>query len=571
MNNLKVRLKLRIFSIMALSLIVLISIVGYYYLDKSNKDITAMYKRNLLGVELLNDNRNQSRAIEADLYYILLHPEDKSKQDEKVKDIETRQNSFKNNLEKYKQSNLDKYEQDRLTIIESNFEKFLQGKDAAINYAMKGNTAKALEEFNAVETNKDEFQTSLKEIALYVANLSDKLNGQNNINFHNSQMIFLAIFIFAVIIGTVYTVALAKSLAIPLTLAVEHLKKVATGDFTNKAPDKALKRRDEIGAMTQAIDLMQNSLKQLIGNVKQESDSIETVVNNISKHMYNLNINIEEVASTAEELSAGTEQTAAATQEMNASADEIEIAVTSIAKKAQEGAIQASHINERALETKASVTQSQKRTLEVFTETKNNLEVALENSKVVEQINVLSESIMDISEQTNLLALNAAIEAARAGESGKGFAVVADEIKNLAEQSQNTIAEIQNITEKVVSSVNDLSSSSNELLNFVSKDVINDYDSMLTVADEYSKDAEFVNNLVLDFSSTSEELLASLQEVTNTIQQVSMSTNEGAEGTTNIASKIVDITEKSNIIIEEVTKSKESADQLNQEVSKFKI
>ncbi|MEG0440668.1 MAG: methyl-accepting chemotaxis protein, partial [Solibacillus sp.] len=77
------------------------------------------------------------------------------------------------------------------------------------------------------------------------------------------------------------------------------------------------------------------------------------------------------------------------------------------------------------------------------------LEEAMENSKVVTQINVLSESIMQISSQTNLLALNAAIEAARAGEAGRGFAVVADEIRKLAEESKNTVIEIQGITEKV--------------------------------------------------------------------------------------------------------------------------
>ena len=63
--------------------------------------------------------------------------------------------------------------------------------------------------------------------------------------------------------------------------------------------------------------------------------------------------------------------------------------------------------------------------------TKTELEQAIVEAKVVEQINVLSESIMDITSQTNLLALNAAIEAARAGEAGKGFSVVAEEMRKL--------------------------------------------------------------------------------------------------------------------------------------------
>ena len=133
------------------------------------------------------------------------------------------------------------------------------------------------------------------------------------------------------------------------------------------------------------------------------------------------------------------------------------------------------------------------------------------------------------------------------------------------------MTEIQTMTEKVTDSVNDLSSSSNELLNFVSEDVHNDYNTMLNVAGEYSKDAEYVSNLVLEFSSTSEELLSSLQDVIKTIEQVSIASNEGAEETTSIAQKIVDITEESNKAVEEVRKSKDSAEQLNGEVSKFKI
>lgn len=571
MNNLKIKSKLIFLSVLALVLISIISGVGYYYIANANEDITTMYKENLLSVKWLNDNRNQARAIEADLYYILLHTDDKNKQDEKSKDIETRKEIFDTNWNNFKQIANDSYVKERIPIVESNLQKFIDGRTAATKLAMEGKQKEAMEEFSAVENNKEKFNESLNEIAMYNIKLADDLNTKNDDDFSFSRKLFWTIFLIALVIGYFFARIISKSISRPLVLIANNLKLMSTGDFTINNSIVFTKRKDEIGDIANAMEVMQNSLKHLIGNVTKESSGIKTVVSTISDNMNNLNANIEEVNATTEELSAGMEETAASAQEMNATADEIERAVNSIATKAQEGAIEAQVINKRAMDTKDNVIKSQEKAMEILSKTKGKLQIAMENSKVVEQISILSESIMQISSQTNLLSLNAAIEAARAGEVGKGFAVVADEIRKLAEESKNIVIEIQSMTEKVTGSVNDLSASSKELLSFVSEEVQSDYNTMLDVAGEYSKDAEFVSNLVLEFSSTSEELLASLQDVVKTIEQVSMASNEGAEGTTNIAQKASDITEKSNKIVEEAEKSKESAEQLNEEVSKFKI
>ena len=86
---------------------------------------------------------------------------------------------------------------------------------------------------------------------------------------------------------------------------------------------------------------------------------------------------------------------------------------------------------------------------EILTE----LNQAIEDSKSVEQVNGLTNDILNISSQTNLLALNASIEAARAGEAGKGFAVVAEQVKKLAEASQNAVGQTSELIKRTVESV----------------------------------------------------------------------------------------------------------------------
>lgn len=571
LNNLKVRWKIFLLSSLLIIVCCVIGGVGYYYTSNFNKDVTYLYDDALIPVRNLNDNRNQSRAIEADVYYIILHPNNKQVQEEKKKDIDIRIKEFSENWEEYKNSDVDKIEKDKFPIIEEQFKRYNEGINEVIKLAMEGKSEEALNKYHNIEGVAVEFQSELKELALYNVNWAKEADDENNVQFIKAEKIFLSLMFISIITAILFTIIISKSIVNPLKLSVEYLGHISMGDFSLEVSDKLKKRKDELGYIGRAIDSMNKSLKGLISEVKSQSNNIEDIVNDILKSTSNLNMNIEEVSATTEELSAGMEETSASSEEMNASAFELEKAVQSIAKRAEEGASSAKEISKRAEDVKREAIEDQQKALAIISETKTSLEKAIENSKVVEQINLLSESIMQITSQTNLLALNAAIEAARAGEVGRGFAVVAEEIRMLAEQSKDTVVEIQSITKKVTESVSDLSSNSYNLLNFVSTDVYNDYKDMVITAEKYSEDANLVDEIVTEFSSTSEELFASIQDMLKTIEQVAQASNEGANGATNIAQKIIDITEKSSEITEKTGKSKEVADKLNDEISKFKV
>ncbi|MDD3172413.1 MAG: methyl-accepting chemotaxis protein [Herbinix sp.] len=384
------------------------------------------------------------------------------------------------------------------------------------------------------------------------------------VNIIITLIISVLLIAFAIERASNYTITPIKRLS-------NNIKYIAKGDFTQEIDKKDLLRKDEIGAITHGISDMKNALRNLVISIKKESNYIEKDVQHVVGNVNELNDTVGDVSATTEELAAGMEETAASSQEMAATSQEIERAVQSIAKRSQEGAIAAGEISKRADNTKNNVNDSQKRAHETFVNTKQHLEQAMEDAKVVEEIEMLSDAIMQITEQTNLLSLNASIEAARAGEAGKGFSVVAGEIRKLADQSKNAVQKIQDMTTKVTGAVDRLSNCANDVLSFVSTNVASDYKVMLDVADYYNNDAKFVDDMVTEFSATAEELLASLENVLVAVDGVALAANEGAKGTTDIANRISETNLKANEVREIVNNTKESTNRLKSEIDKFKI
>lgn len=375
--------------------------------------------------------------------------------------------------------------------------------------------------------------------------------------------IFSALLLLALIIYNITSRVLK-----PIPVLLKSFEAVTSGDLT---ADAVVGTQDEIGRLSGAFNIMLDSQRDIIKQVLVAAREISSTVDNAGLHMSTLNSQIEDVSATTEELSAGLEETAASAEEMNAITGEIEKAVDSVTQKAQEGAAAAGEISKKANTLRESFFSSQQKGIKTFINVKEKLEEALEESKAVEQINSLADSILQITSQTNLLALNAAIEAARAGEAGKGFSVVAEEIRKLAEDSKKAVSQIQTITRTVIQSVGNLSVNSNNLLNFMSGSVYEDYKAMLNATDEYKKDAEFIDSLVTDFSATSEELSASMENIVKSINEISSATNEGASGAYDTSKRIGTVVQKSNEVMFEAGKAKDFSEKLNILVSRFKI
>lgn len=385
----------------------------------------------------------------------------------------------------------------------------------------------------------------------------------------NSRMAIIGIAVVMEVILILVLTLITVSIVKPLKKSLTHIDEIAQGDFSKEFEQDLLKRKDDFGQLADSLEKMRSEMKELIGEVKSEALEITGMVQEMDTSIQALDDQIENVSATTEELAAGMEETAASSEEINAMSHEIESAAKSIAERSQDGANEADEIRERAVKIKKDTDENDRRTRSIHEEINESLTKALEDIKVVDQINVLAKSIMDITGQTNLLALNASIEATRAGEAGKGFAVVADEIRVLAEQSKAAVAHIQEVTGNVTAAVENLANDAERLLEFVGNDVVESLGGFAEMANSYNSDAANVDSLVTDFSASSEQLLASINGVMDAISDVSKTATEGATGTTDIAEKVGNVVQEAEAIKQKAETTYHSAEKLQKNVERF--
>ncbi len=384
------------------------------------------------------------------------------------------------------------------------------------------------------------------------------------------KLIIIAGVIF-LLLSLIVVIFIAAGIINPIRATARHLEAMSTGIFTEEIPQPLLQARDETGVLANAANEMQTSVREIITNVVEASTAVNDTLNSINHEMGYLDKTIGEIAATTEQLSAGVEQTAASSEEMNATTNEIERAIESIATKAQEGTVAVGVVSQLTGDMRENAEKSSINAIEMYERTKTSLHRALQQSNEVKRINELSESILEITAQTNLLSLNASIEAARAGEAGKGFAVVANEIRVLADNSKATATRIQQVTEVILEAVTNLSTSSNEILEFVDRQVLHDYNYFVDVSKKSSENTENISDMVTDFSAASEQLLASMQDMVKAIEEISESTNNAANGTSSIAQESTQISHMSNQIIKLSEGAKLKSQLLMDTVARFKI
>ena len=447
---------------------------------------------------------------------------------------------------------IDDSDRENYEAILSNYEGLKYENANLMAYSANGNKEAAYALANgAISEYADKIDQNITAIQEVVNNNADTAKQQlTKVYKYSLTVSFVTIAVsMASLLFAVFSVL--KMVIVPLSKTKNEINEIIDGidrregDLTRRV---TIMENQEVAAVGSGINLFMGKLQDIFKTIIHNSKRMETVVNEVRESVMTSN-------SSVSDLSALTEELSATMQEMSDNASLINSNTESVAGEVNQIAERTTEINNYTKEMKghADSMESAARSNMESTGTKVNeiLEVlnrAIEDSNSVNQVNSLTDDILNIASQTNLLALNASIEAARAGDAGRGFAVVATEISQLAAASQEAANRIQQINSVVTQAVHNLADNANGLVQYMNESILPEFEEFVTAGSEYKNKATYIENVMNEFESKTDSLKNTMVEIQRSINTIAHAIEEGAKGVSNAAdSTQVLVTDMENI------------------------
>jgi len=565
--NLKTRTKLITGFLLVTILVAVVGFYGIVNMKNINDRMTAMYKNNLIPIQLLSQISENETVSRVEILNLFVYT-DQNSISTSINNIDKLTNEDDSLLKQYEATNLTDEEKTLLKNFKADAQNYRAVRTQIVELIKSSNQQQALSLMNEVKTIREKSQKDLDDLISLNEKVAAQTSTDGDVTFSSSYKFMLTLIVFSIILAISLGILLSQIIVSSLKKGVKFAKSIAEGDLTQKLD---IKSKDEFGELAAALNKAMRNTDNLIKTLNESIGSISASSQELSATSEEISAQVQNVTAAVEEISSGMEETSASTEELSASEVQIKSAIDEISKKAIQAEKQADEIDDRAKKIMQQADDALNTEQTMYSSTKAEILSAIEAGKVVEEVKKMSEAISSIAGQTNLLALNAAIEAARAGDQGKGFAVVADEVRKLAEESAETVQSIQQVIEKVEDAFKNLSNSATSVLAFIDDRVTSDYNDYKNVGVQYKKDADMIDEMANAISARSSEIAASMQQFNRALESVAATIEETSASGQAISGDITEVSDAVEGVVKSVQVQAELGEKLMSLVGRFKV
>ncbi len=326
---------------------------------------------------------------------------------------------------------------------------------------------------------------------------------------------------------------------------------------------------DELEVIAENMNAFIRQVRSLVKEVSESAEGIlstgqelNTTVDDNIRIMSHMNSEIEDISINMEKSSASSRVLSENLAESAEHIAEFAQNVNEIRKMVQEA-------NEDAQETSAMAKENRKNALDSIYVMQKRMEETSRDAGKIEKVKQIAEEIGNIAGQTRILSLNAQIEAARAGTMGAGFAVVATKVGTLSNDIDRAVAEINDINSQVISAVGALSAASEELVRFVSEDVVKDYDAFAELGEAYGSTTDTIRVQMIEIGNQSTRISQTISDINLDVQQITSTVTLTADSANELARSTNQISESLESLNYASQKNTEQSEKLGAQVEKY--